>query len=312
MILQTEGTDLQVMSRAPRTRAGWRWSPVGPIVLAISLCALCWPPRPASAQSTAPAQAQAPRQPRPTKQLERDFLKNLLRDQKAIWTSPMGLRTDDLWWFGSLSGATAALIATDRQTGDAIAKYPELVEPSLKIGDIFSGESIIATVGSFYLIGRAAKNERAIETGLLGGEALLNATIVLSTFKGIMQRARPDAGEERGDFFAGGTSFPSGHAGQIWAIATVVASEYHDRKLVPIVAYGIAGFASISRFSAQKHYLSDILVGSAIGFGIGRYVYRVHHLDGTVGGGGTGKWPLISPQVNRAARNYRISLTWIY
>jgi membrane-associated phospholipid phosphatase len=283
-------------------------------VLTISLCAaLFWAPRPAFAQTSAPVQTPAPQEPRPTKQLERDFLKNMLRDQKAIWMSPIGLRTDDLWWFGSLSGATAALLATDRQTGDAIAaKYPELVEPSLKIGDVFSGESIIATVGSFYLIGRATKNERAIETGLLGGEALLNAGIVLSAFKGIMQRARPDAGEERGDFFVGGASFPSGHAGHIWAIATVVASEYHDRKLVPIVAYGIAGVASLSRFTAQKHYLSDILVGSAIGFGIGRYVYRVHHLDGTVGGGGTGKWPLISPQVNRATRSYRISLNWIY
>ena len=223
----------------------------------------------------------------------------------------MNLRTDDLWWFGSLSGATAALIATDRQTGDAIAKYPELVEPSLTIGDVFSGEAILGTVGSFYLIGRATKNERAIETGLLGAQALLNATIVLSTFKGVMQRARPTDGEERGEFFAGGTSFPSGHAGHIWAIATVVASEYHDRKLIPVVAYGIAGFASISRFTAQKHYLSDILVGSAIGFGVGRYVYRVHHLGGT-DGGGTGKWPLISPQINRATRSYRISLNWIY
>ena len=283
-----------------------------PIVLAISLCALCSAPRPASAQSTAPASTQAPQQPRPTKQLERDFLKNFLRDQKTIWTSPMGLRTDDLWWFGSLSGATAALIATDRQTGDWIAKYPELVEPSLTIGDVFSGEAILGTVGTFYLIGRATKNERAIETGLLGAQALLDATIVLSTFKVVMQRARPTDGDERGEFFAGGTSFPSGHAGHIWAIATIVASEYRHRKLVPIVAYGIASFASVSRFTAQKHYLSDILVGSAIGFGVGRYVYRVHHLGGTAGGGGTGKWPLISPQVNRATRSYRISLSWVY
>jgi membrane-associated phospholipid phosphatase len=289
-------------------------------VLAISLGALCWTARPASAQSTAPAkstasaQAPAPQTPRPTKQLEREFLKNMLRDQKAIWTFPITLRSDDVLWFGSLSGGTAALIATDRKTGDAIAKYPDLVDPALTIGNIFSGETIIATVGSFYLIGRATHNERAIETGILGGEALLNAGIVLSAVKGIAQRARPDAGEERGEFWAGGSSFPSGHSGHIWAMATVIASEYHDKKLVPITAYGIATFASLSRFPAQKHYLSDILVGSAIGFGIGKYVYRTHHIAGTAGtgGGGTGKWPLISPQINRAAGSYRIAVTWIY
>jgi membrane-associated phospholipid phosphatase len=289
-------------------------------VLAISLCALCVSARPASAQATASAQSTTSGQtpaaptPRPTKKLEREFLKNFLRDQKAIWTFPIRLRTDDVWWFGSLSAATGALIATDRKTGDAIAKHPDLVEPSLTVGDIFSGETIIATVGSFYLIGRATKNERAIETGLLGGEALLNAGIVLSAVKGIAQRARPTAGDERGEFFAGGTSFPSGHSGHIWALATVIASEYHDRKLIPITAYGIATFASLSRFPAQKHYLSDILVGSAIGFGIGKYVYHAHHINSSAGAdaGGTGKWPLISPQVNRAAGNYRIAFTWIY
>jgi hypothetical protein len=30
---------------------------------------------------------------------------------------------------------------------------------------------------------------------------------------------------------------------------------------------------SISRYTGQKHFLSDVLVGSAIGYGVGRYVY---------------------------------------
>ena len=93
-----------------------------------------------------------------------------------------------------------------------------------------------------------------------------------------------------------------------------------------VVAYGAAGLISVARFTAQRHYLSDILIGSAIGFGVGRYVYRVHHIAGIKRGGssggsggaasaksgGTGKWPLVSPQFDRAAKGYSIGLTWIY
>jgi len=189
-----------------------------------------------------------------------------------------------------------------------------------------AGYTVAAAAASFYLIGRAVKNDRAMQTGLLAGEALINSAIVIGAVKGITQRARPDAGDERSEFFVGGRSFPSGHAGNVWSFATVVASEYSDKPVVQVVAYGAAGLISVARFTAQRHYLSDILIGSAIGFGVGRYVYRVHHIDGIKRGGssggsggaasaksgGTGKWPLVSPQVNRAAKGYSIGLTWVY
>src|SRR6266567_6126975 len=36
--------------------------------------------------------------PSPTPSLERQFLKNILRDQRAIWTSPFRLKEDDAKW----------------------------------------------------------------------------------------------------------------------------------------------------------------------------------------------------------------------
>ena len=279
-----------------------------------------------AAQSTLSAQSAASAQPSPVKQLERDFLKNLLRDQKAIWTSPAQIRTSDLWWIGSIAGATTAFIATDRETGDWIARYPDLVDPSYAISQAGAGYTVAAAAGALYLIGRTAKNDRVMQTGLLAGEALINSFFVIGAVKVVTQRARPDAGDERSEFFAGGHSFPSGHAGNVWSFATVIASEYSDKKLVQIAAYSAAGLISVARFTAQRHYLSDILVGSAIGFGVGRYLYRVHHIDSikrgssaangggaaAKPGGGTGKWPLVSPQVNRAAKGYSIALTWVY
>ena len=277
-------------------------------------------PPPPQGQAPAPLPAASSAATAASRSVEGGFLKTFLRDQKAIWTSPAYLRTSDIWWVGSLAGATSALIATDRRTGDEVAEKSQLVAPSVAISYAGSGYTVAAAAASFYLIGRATHNDRAMETGMLSGEAFLNSAIVTLSIKAVTQRARPQAGDERGEFFVGGTSFSSGHASNIWSIATVVASEYHDRPIVPIAAYGLASLVSVARFTAQRHYLSDVLVGSAVGFGIGRYVYRVHHVDlsrsggsaSAVDRGGAGKRPLISSELSRRANAYSLRLTWIY
>jgi len=80
-----------------------------------------------------------------------------------------------------------------------------------------------------------------------------------------------------GDFLEGGNSFPSGHSMAIWSVATVVALEYRRHRWVQFTAYGIATLVSVSRFTGSNHFLSDVLIGSAIGYGTARYVYQSHH-----------------------------------
>src|SRR5436853_3579906 len=59
----------------------------------------------------------------PTLTLEREFFKNILDDQKAIWTSPFHLHGRDSRWAAPLGLGAAALIATDRRTGDEIGEF---------------------------------------------------------------------------------------------------------------------------------------------------------------------------------------------
>ncbi len=160
-------------------------------------------------------------------------------------------------------------------------------------------------------------NERARETGLLGAEALIDSAIVVTVVKEIAQRRRPLAAKGRSDFFDGGSSFPSGHAIESWALATVIANEYHGHRLVQVGAYGIATAVSLSRFTGRKHYLSDVLVGSAMGYGIGRYVYRTHHRKSSASTDDEEEsrsrsklLPLIVPEYNRRAREYGVALAW--
>lgn len=249
--------------------------------------------------------------PSPTPSLEREFFKNILRDQKAIWTAPFHLERSDAKWVIPAGIGFMALVTTDRITGDKIFEANRQVNASRAISHAGSVYGLGAVATTFYLLGRKNNDYRARETGLLSAEALVDSMITEEALKQITQRARPSAGGERSEFFDGGTSFPSGHSTQAWAVAAVIASEYKHRPAVQIAAYGIASAVSVARFTVHKHYLSDVVAGSALGYGIGKFVFKAHHRETEEDGAITkSAWPLITPQFSRQARQYGVALTW--
>lgn len=269
--------------------------------------------RTAGAQTAAPTPAPAPvpaSAPSHAAALEKQFLKHLLADQKTIWTSPFRVRGADVAWLTPLAGGTSVLFATDRKTGDAVATHGRLLTISRGISYAGTSYSVAGAAVALWVMGRVGGHDHLRETGLLGMEAVIDTAIVTVVTKTIAQRARPDAGEIRGRFWTTGSSFPSGHSSGIWSLATIVASEYHDRRAVQIAAYGAATLVSLSRFTGQKHYLSDVLVGSAIGFGVGRYVYRARHAPAA--GAASSRWPAIVPEYGGAGRRAGLTVTWVY
>jgi len=249
-----------------------------------------------------------------TPSLEHQFFKNILLDQKAIWTAPFHLDRSDTKWLVPVGLGTMALITTDRITGDEIGEFHSQLNPSRVIsygGSIYAAG---AAAAGFYFTGRATHNSRARETGLLVAEASIDGLIVDSTLKAVTQRGRPLTGEDRSEFFDGGSSFPSGHSVQAWTTAAIVADEYHNHKVVQFAAYGLASAVSFSRFTGQNHYLSDVLVGSLIGFGIGQYVYHAHHVEDSDSAYQDEKhhsrWPEIEPQYDRRLREYGVAVCW--
>jgi membrane-associated phospholipid phosphatase len=267
------------------------------------------------AQTPRPSPSPSPTAVEPVPSLEHEFFRNVLRDQKAIWTAPFHLKGHDAKWMVPLGLGTMALFTTDRITGDEIAEFDRPVSVSRAISYAGAAYSVGAVAATFYIVGRTSHNKRARETGILGAEALIDSMIVGGGLKLITQRARPQSGADRSEFFEGGTSFPSGHAIHAWSVATVIAKEYHDRPLVQVAAYGIAGAVSVARVTVHKHYISDALIGSLLGYGIGQYVYRAHHVSNERNADAENvksRWPMIAPQYNRNARAYGVALTWSF
>ena len=266
--------------------------------------------------SVARAQTPAPdKPPDENKSLEHEFFKNILKDQKAIWTSPFHLDRHDTKWLIPSALGFGALITTDRITGDEIGETETQVKWSRAVSYAGSIYGLGAFAGTIYFIGREKKNDRARETGILSAEALVDTAIVSGALKGISQRARPLDGHERSEFFDGGSSFPSGHSIQVWSVAAIVAREYSKSRAVQVAAYGLASAVSIARFTGHKHYLSDVMVGSAMGYAIGRYVFNAHHRPTSDDSDLTQErkpksWPAIGPLYNRHAGQYGVALAW--
>src|SRR5712664_715982 len=150
----------------------------------------------ARAQGSSPTPSPTPKASA-TPTLERQFFKNVLRDQKAIWTAPFHLHGRDARWLAPLGLGTAALIATDRRTGDEIGKFHRQLNVSRYVSYAGSDYAVGSVALTFYLVGRARHDERARETGLLGAEALIDSAIVVTALKEITQRGRPLSGRDR-------------------------------------------------------------------------------------------------------------------
>ncbi len=203
------------------------------------------------------------------------FMKNILLDQKAIWTGPSRVRLHDATWLVPLGGLTAALLATDRDTSKHLSSSPDRLNRSRKISD-FGAASFVGAAGGLYLWGRITHDDHKRETGLLSGEALINSLALNTAIKFAAGRERPLQENGRGSFGQDGRSFPSDHAAAAWSVASVIAHEYPG-PLTKLLAYGLASAVSASRVTSKEHFPSDVLVGSAIGWFVGRQVYRAHH-----------------------------------
>jgi membrane-associated phospholipid phosphatase len=143
---------------------------------------------------------------------------------------------------------------------------------------------------SLYGVGKLADNEKMADLGLHGSEAVLVGLGLTAAMKVLAGRARPYLGRDdphnfgllRGWKNRDYASFPSGHSLIAFAAAAAVTEE--SRRFWPdavwpigVAMYGGAALVGWSRMFDNQHWMSDVVVGGAIGIFSGRKVVRYHH-----------------------------------
>ena len=243
---------------------------------------------PVSSPTSPPSQSPTPFPTSPPPVVDRPvswklLLPNILSDQERIWTFPAKVVQGQNWIStAAILGATAGLIALDPTE----AGYFRNTSTFHGFNNIFTGKAtvvgtILAPV-SLYAVGLIRRDSKMQQTALLAGEAVADAEIVTTVLKDATKRVRP-AGfppqgnlydswfESRGSFLRGNGSFPSGHTIAAFSVATVVARRYGNHRWIPYVAYGAAALVGFSRLSLSAHFLSDVFMGGALGYSIGRF-----------------------------------------
>jgi len=292
-----------------------RWVQVTVIAVACVHPAIAQSPQTGSSQPRSDAREPSSRDRRDSifypgdteqpKVLLRKLLLNIALDQKDIFTSPFHVsRENALPWLLPIA-TTGGLIAADTHITDAFENSKGQVRWGNRISNIGAAYTLIPIVAGSYVYGAWRDDPKAREIGVLGTESLLDSLIVAGVMKEVFRRNRPDE-KNPGQFWGGGTSFPSGHSIQVWSIASLLAHEYRHKKIVGITAYSLAGIVSLSRVAAQKHFASDVFAGGAMGWFIGRYVYDTHmsHLSHTH----ASILPSIAPVIDPGHRSAGISL----
>jgi hypothetical protein len=209
------------------------------------------------------------------------LLKNIVLDQKAIWTSPAHLRLADADWIIPFAGIAAISLASDPNVSRGLTHSPSFVSKTNSFSNYGVG-ALGGITGGMYLLGKFTHDDHEKEAALLSGEAAVDAVGVTTVLQYAFGRQRPLDGTGQGYFWHGGTSFPSDHSTAAWAVASVMAHEYPG-TLSKLFFYGLASAVSISRVTGKDHFPTDVLVGGAIGWFTGQHVFRAHH-DPDLGG----------------------------
>ncbi|HEY5381024.1 MAG TPA: phosphatase PAP2 family protein [Acidobacteriaceae bacterium] len=206
--------------------------------------------------------------------------KHFVPDELHLFSSPAYIRSRDLKWLVPLAGATAVALSTDHYTmSQVVSRDPTFNNNNNTVSDVLRNTFIGVPVG-FAGLGQITHDDHLRESGLLGGQAMIDAYAFDEVIKLSSWRERPNVDNGRGRFFVGSagvnSSFFSGHTVIAWSSAAVLAGEYpsawHEAAI-----YSLATGVSLTRVLAQQHFPTDVLVGSAAGWLIGHYVFRAHH-----------------------------------
>lgn len=132
--------------------------------------------------------------------------------------------------------------------------------------------------GAMLAAGLIFKHENLRETGRDAIEAGLIAHVLDKYFiKRAFGRERPEDSNGRNVFVPGSNhdSFPSGHATEAFAVASVVAARSKSWP-ISVIAYTAATIVALDRLNVRAHFASDVVGGAILGSAVGHFLVNRH------------------------------------
>jgi hypothetical protein len=181
------------------------------------------------------------------------------------------------WGHAGLTGlATGGAVALDDELFSVMLHNRSAALDDLSNVVVNYGDGLVlgALCLGAYGAGLVVKDSWLRETAVLGGTALLVASLSTQVLKFAVGRARPYLGQGNTAFlpFAreqGYDSFPSGHTAAAFSVTAVLAARI-DRPWVSAGLYTLATLTGLSRIYTEDHWFSDVLFNAIFSASLGR------------------------------------------
>jgi membrane-associated phospholipid phosphatase len=209
---------------------------------------------------------------------------NILQDQKQIWLSPKTLAERKQWRAVLIFLAiTGGLLLVDPHD-PGYFRHTQLFHGfNYIVSGRNAAEAMWIITASILGLGIIRQDLYMRHTAFFAVESVIDCEILTQILKGLDRRLRPQDVHsyrhfldswfhDKGHWYNGPGSFPSGHMIAAMSLATIFALRYSDRRWVPCVAYGVALVIGFSRITLLSHFPSDVFVGGVLGYAISRHV----------------------------------------
>lgn len=224
------------------------------------------------------------------------YIKSYWHSGLTVLGQPLHYDWKDWTAFAGIATATTFAFVYDDEIYNLVNKsFTDSQSKTIsQYSDIFGEELfIVPSIALTYAVGAIDKNPRLKNMSLATLQSFIFAEVASAGVKVLTCRERPyKVNSQQSTLNSQGwqgpfatfesTSFVSGHATRAFALAATVAGFYPDKKWVGLVSYSLATATSLGRVISKEHWTSDVVVGAALGYFIGRGVVKFNEKIGNI------------------------------
>jgi membrane-associated phospholipid phosphatase len=239
------------------------------------------------------------------------YIKGYVIDSGKIIASPLHWEAKDWLKVGLVLGVTSSLFLVDKEVKNFAQSHQSPVASKFaSVGnDMGDWLYIVPSLGTFYLYGNIADDNRARRASLLSLESFAISGALTSGMKMLAERHRPKTGDapttwDGPHLSSKNVSFSSGHTAAAFSVATVFADQYKDNAFIPPIAYGLATLTGLSRIYSNEHWASDVFFGAALGYFTSKALLWYHKEDTTKKKGHLSIMPAVGKEMTGLSVKY--------
>ncbi len=205
------------------------------------------------------------------------LIKETVKETKQSLSFPFKMSKNGLYLTGVIGGAAFIYVFDENIRNASQKMHSSFNDNFFKIAKKFGDKEIdLAILGGSYLFGVFKDDEYLKETSYLAAKAFFVSNAVITFMKVSFGRTRPYYAEDK-DMFKplnlkdAFNSFPSGHCVSAFSLATVFALR-SKTTYTKVFFYSLATAVALERIYSDKHWASDVFIGSTIAYLISRKI----------------------------------------